>query len=35
MTLEQLEANQVSMRTDIDSMQEKMDHLLETMLLLA
>ncbi|XP_050918555.1 uncharacterized protein LOC127135984 [Lathyrus oleraceus] len=35
MTLEQLEANQVSMRTDIDSMQEKMDRLLETMLLLA
>ena len=35
MTLEQLEANQVSMRTDIDSMQAKMDRLLETMLLLA
>ncbi|XP_050897702.1 uncharacterized protein LOC127104563 [Lathyrus oleraceus] len=35
MSLEQLEANQVSMRTDIDSMQAKMDHLLETMLLLA
>ncbi|XP_050902180.1 uncharacterized protein LOC127112030 [Lathyrus oleraceus] len=35
MTLEQLEANQVSMRTNIDSMQAKMDHLLETMLLLA
>ncbi|KAI5419781.1 hypothetical protein KIW84_043805 [Lathyrus oleraceus] len=35
MTLEQLEANQDSMRTDIDSMQAKMDRLLETMLLLA
>ncbi|XP_050915019.1 uncharacterized protein LOC127129970 [Lathyrus oleraceus] len=35
MTLEQLEANQVSVRTNIDFMQEKMDRLLETMLLLA
>ena len=35
MTLEQVEANQVIMRVDIYSMQEKMDRLLETMLALA
>ncbi|XP_050878830.1 uncharacterized protein LOC127082642 [Lathyrus oleraceus] len=32
MTLEQVEANQVTMRTDINTIQEKMDQLLETML---
>jgi hypothetical protein len=32
MTLEQVEANQVTMRTYINTIQEKMDQLLETML---
>jgi hypothetical protein len=35
MTLEQVEANQVTMRTNINTIQEKMDQLLETMLEIA
>lgn len=35
MTLEQVEANQATMRTDITAIQEKMDQLLETMLAIA
>ncbi|XP_050895879.1 uncharacterized protein LOC127102567 [Lathyrus oleraceus] len=35
MTLEQVEANQATMRSDINTIQEKMDQLLETMLAIA
>lgn len=35
MTLEQVKANQVTMRIDINTIQEKMDQLLETMLTIA
>lgn len=35
MTLEQVEANQTTMRTDITTIQEKMDQLLEMMLAMA
>lgn len=35
MTLEQVKANQVTMRSDIDSIQSKMDRFLETILLQA
>ena len=35
MTLEQVEANQATMRTNITAIQEKMDQILETMLAIA